>query len=137
MVVDALNYGDLSTGGGSIRALAYWNGSQWVWWLGLGGQGGAADVAISGGILTVPEGVSLVTAQAETGTTDVLSTINGLVKGQRVVLQADAGDTITVDEAGNINLGVLGQVVLRGDSGDKLELIHGGTNLDSLATAQN
>jgi len=58
------------------------------------------DLTISTAAITIT-GTSHVVL-AETGTADTLSTINGGVNGEVVILRPDAGDTITIDEAGNI-----------------------------------
>lgn len=74
------------------------------------------------------------TIAAETGTTDTLSTINGDVAGDILVLKADAGDTITVDNAGNILLAG-GTMALTAN--DTITLISDGTNWREMARSVN
>lgn len=70
-------------------------------------------LAISGGTKTLSsDAITVAPASAEgryvvaaqTGTTDTLSTINGGTDGDVILLRADAGDTITITEVGNIEL---------------------------------
>lgn len=72
---------------------------------------------------------------AESGTSDGLSTINTGANGKILVLEPDAGDTITVNETGNIDLGATTRVL---DSvEDKLMLIHNGTSWCEIAFTNN
>jgi hypothetical protein len=74
--------------------------------LGYAYRGTRPTLTLSGDTLTLPgdQSSSEVVVAAETSTTDTLSSINGGVAGDLLFLTADAGDTITVDEAGDISL---------------------------------
>ena len=74
------------------------------------------------------------TVAAETGTTDTLSTINGDVAGDIVILKADTGDTITVDNADNILLAG-GTMALTAN--DTITMISDGTNWRETARSVN
>lgn len=74
------------------------------------------------------------TVAAETGTTDTLSTINGDTAGDVLVLKADTGDTITVDNADNILLAG-GTMALTAN--DTITLISDGTNWREMARSVN
>ena len=82
-------------------------------------------------ILTIATGVVTATKTrhtiaAESGTADTLSTINGGAEGDLLVLGPDSGDTITVDNAGNIVLSASPFVM--NSTGDRLILERGATN---------
>jgi hypothetical protein len=53
--------------------------------------------------------------QAESGTEDQLDQVTGLADGKIIVLEADAGDTITVPDSANIKLAYELECVLSGD----------------------
>jgi hypothetical protein len=72
---------------------------------------GAPDiVTIASGVATATKGFTALAA--ESGTSDQLDTLTvaGVVDGDLIVLIADVGDTITVDDA-NINLGAATRAV--------------------------
>lgn len=72
---------------------------------------GAPDVVtIASGVATITEGFTALAA--ESSTTDTLDTLtlSGVLEGDVVLLVADTGDTITVDDA-NINLGAATRAV--------------------------
>jgi len=52
---------------------------------------------------------------SESGTADELTTINGGVEGLSIILRADAGDTITIAETGNISLASGSTFAMSGD----------------------
>ena len=69
---------------------------------------------------------------ARTGTTDTLSTVNGLRTGQWVVLRPDSGDTITIDvSGGNIRNSIDTNITLDGTD-DRWVGEYDGTNLVEL-----
>jgi len=93
-------------------------------------------VTIATGVATITTG--FVALAAETGTTDTLDTLTlaGAAAGDIVLLVADTGDTITVDDA-NIDLGAATRAIA---PGGYLALIHDGTSwgeLFFLASADN
>lgn len=70
------------------------------------GLGSPTVVTIASGVAVIPPSASYIRLAAESSTSDQLDTItkpNAQV-GDRLTLEADAGDTITVDDA-NIDLG--------------------------------
>ncbi len=74
----------------------------------------ATTLTLSSGAVTLTRGNHVIAA--ESGTTDDLVTLNGLVAGQFYLLRADAGDTITVmSGADNIWLSSGASIVLSGD----------------------
>jgi len=87
---------------------------------------------ISTAVITATQ--SYHTIAAQTGTTDTLSTINGDVGGDMLVMKADTGDTITVDNAGNILLAG-GTMALTAN--DTITLISDGTNWRETARSVN
>jgi len=92
----------------------------------------ATILTIATAIITAVQ--SYHTIAAETGTTDTLSTVNGDVAGDVLVLKADAGDTITVDNADNILLAG-GTMALAAN--DTITLISDGTNWREMARSVN
>jgi len=92
----------------------------------------ATTLTISTAVITAVQ--SYHTVAAETGTTDTLSTINGDTAGDILVLKADAGDTITVDNAGNILLAG-GTMALTAN--DTITMISDGTNWREIARSVN
>ncbi len=82
----------------------HWNATS-IWREGAKVRNGAPTiVTIASGVATITTG--FVALAAESSTTDTLDTITvaGAVDGDELLLIADVGDTITVDDA-NINLG--------------------------------
>lgn len=65
--------------------------------------GPAIILIIDTGEVTVTQSYNKLAA--ESGATDTLDTINGGVDGDMVIFLADTGDTITISEAGNIEVG--------------------------------
>jgi len=61
-------------------------------------------LTISSGSITRTATTSFFQVAAESGIADNLSTINGGSDGDVIVIKSDTGDTITVNEAGNISL---------------------------------
>lgn len=92
-----------------------------------------AVVTIASGVATVPAGVNYVRLAAETSTTDTLDSIvrSGSKAGDVLILEADAGDTITVDDA-NIDIGGSGSRALA-DVGQYLTLIYNGAGWSEAA----
>lgn len=94
----------------------------------------------SSGILTIATAVVTATGSyhviaAETGTTDTLSTINGGTAGDFLHLTADAGDTITVDGAGNIDISTAGDFAM--GANDSISLRYDGSNWIELSRSTN
>ena len=105
------------------------NGAQNIGTLNLND---ATILTIATAIITAVQ--SYHTVAAETGTTDTLSTVNGDTAGDILVLKADAGDTITVDNADNILLAG-GTMALTAN--DTITLISDGTNWREMARSVN
>lgn len=92
--------------------------------------GAAVTLTIASGAVTITGGYHTIAAEGAV-VTDTLDTINGGVIGQLIAIQADTGDTITIDlSTGNIrdNRGV--NFTISGD--DILTLQYDGSNWRSL-----
>lgn len=74
-------------------------------------------VTIASGVATVPTLTPVVVLAAESSTADQLDTltVSGAIAGDTVLLVADTGDTITVDDA-NIDLGAGTRAIAPGGS---------------------
>lgn len=96
--------------------------------------GAAGSLSIAGGVIVIAN-ESYVTVAAEGApTTDNLDTINGTVAGQIIVLQAAAGDTITLTSGvGNIVTPDGNSVSMSGNI--QFQLIDDGTNLRVMNSA--
>jgi hypothetical protein len=79
-------------------------------------------LTISGGVITRTATTSFFRVAAESGIADNLSTINGGSEGDVIIIKSDTGDTITVNEAGNIRC--VGTSRTLDDPADKMELIY-------------
>jgi hypothetical protein len=92
-------------------------------------QGSSSEDTISSGVLTATR--SFIQVGAESGTADILSTINSHVDDRILFLQAATGDTITVTTAGNI-VTATGQSITM--TGDTLLMLYGiGSNWYQIA----
>jgi len=88
---------------------------------------------VAAGVITATS--SIIVPAAETGTTDTVSTINGVPDGSIVVVGGTAGTTLTfVDDSGNLKLG--GNRVLN-NFDDTLTLVARGTDLLELMYRNN
>jgi hypothetical protein len=106
----------------------HWNGTS-IWVEGaLTRRGAPTVVTIASGVATITTGY--VALAAESSTTDQLDTLTlaGAVAGDEVLLVADTGDTITVDDA-NINLGAATRAI---GPGGHLRVIYDGTEWTEL-----
>lgn len=130
-IEDAASYGDLTVGLGTIQGLIAHDGTAWQWigrFLGSGSLA-VASATIATGAITLSPGSQLVDLTGEGAADDILSTINGTNKGDRIMLQSAAND-IEINEAGNLRLGGLGEFHLL-NAQDKIELLNSdGTNFD-------
>jgi hypothetical protein len=72
-------------------------------------------VTIATGVATVASATPVVVLAAESGTADQLDTltVTGAIAGDTLMLVADTGDTITVDDA-NIDLGAATRAIAPG-----------------------
>lgn len=96
--------------------------------------GAHTGVTIATGVATISAGVNYVRLAAESGTTDQLDTVtkSGVRQGDILVLEADSGDTITVDDA-NIDLGAATRALA--DVGQYLVLIYNGAGWSEVSFA--
>ena len=97
----------------------------------------AASTDIAAGQLTMTAAFMVVGAQSDTSPVDTLDVITTSpeISGDVIILEADTGDTITVDETGNIDLGASTRVL---DSvEDKLILLYNGTSFCEISFADN
>jgi hypothetical protein len=81
-------------------------------------------LTISGGAVTRTATTSFFRIAAESGIADNLSTINGGSEGDVVIIKSDTGDTITVNEAGNIRC--VGTTRTLDNPADKMTLLYDG-----------
>ena len=79
-------------------------------------------LTISGGAITRTQTTSFFRVAAEAGIADNLTTINGGAEGDVIIIKSDTGDTITVNEAGNIL--VVGTTRTLDNPGDKFTCIY-------------
>ena len=81
-------------------------------------------LTISGGAVTRTATTSFFRIAAESGIADNLSTINGGSEGDVIIIKSDTGDTITVNEAGNIRC--VGTTRTLDNPADKMTLVYDG-----------
>lgn len=108
--------------------------------LGLGSPETWQSVGIVSGsaTITVPSiGAAYATLQAESGTADDLTGFSGLSSGQIVIVQADAGDTITIKTSGSISTGGMGDLVLVGDNDQFAAFKYDGSSYSLLYVSPN